>query len=207
MSSHDLDQRAWSLHLGVPPATVYNWESGNTRLPDATVADLSAALQIDADRCRHLLTRATPAPPPPVRSALAVLRLRRGISQVAASRALGVARSTLRQWEEGQPPPLDAVRRMAAVYAVSVARVADAAGVRFPTELDPTTWRAGDLPAVLRVLRAWSGLTQAELAARCGARPDTVRAWEAGRTRPTPESRRRLEHLYRLPPEALRRAW
>lgn len=44
------------------------------------------------------------------------------------------------------------------------------------------TWRA----PVLRVLRQWNGLTQAQVARRCEASTDSVRAWERGRQQPGP---------------------
>lgn len=194
--------------VGVPAHTVYNWESGRARVPDDLVPTLATALGIDARRLPDVVRRpARVTPDETPRPPLAVLRLRRGLSQVRAAEALGICRSTLRLWEDGSTPSLDSLRRMAGVYGVPVSRVAVAAGVQFPRELDPTTWTSGDLPAVLRVLRSWSGLTQQELASRCGSRTSTVRTWESGRCRPGAEFRTRLEALYRLQPGALLNAY
>ncbi|UMG93974.1 helix-turn-helix transcriptional regulator [Nocardioides sp. TF02-7] len=81
--------------------------------------------------------------------------------------------------------------------------LARAAGVEPPPLLDPARWGGGDLPEVLRTLRAWTGTTQRRLAAVCGCSPTTVRAWEAGRTTPRAEALRRLEQAFRLPHRAL----
>lgn len=62
-------------------------------------------------------------------------------------------------------------------------------------------------PNVLRALRSWSGLTQRELAQRCGASTDSVRGRENGRLHPGPRFLLRLEILYRLPASALLAAY
>ena len=96
---------------------------------------------------------------------------------------------------------------MAGLYDLPISHVANAAGVAFPSELDPSTWSPGQLPCLLRVLRDWSGLTQRALAVRVGAAVATVRGWESGRTQPGDRLRRRLEQVYRLPDGALLAAY
>jgi len=189
----------------VPVSTVYNWEAGRSRIPDRHLAPLADALGLEPAALCDLLRRAPagrPVPPLPT-SPLRRLRCRRGLTQDAAARHVGVSRHTLGGWERGTRLPLHALRRLAATYGVPVGAVAEAAGVPAPRELDPRAWRSGDLPHVLRALRAWSGLTQREVAATCGCSVEAVRSWERGRGGPRTASRRRLEELYRLSPGAL----
>lgn len=189
--------------VGVPAATVYNWESGRARVPLDHLPGLARALRLEVDALRELLTRPVPAflpaPVPPLRR----LRHRVGLSQAEVAVRVGVSRRIVGRWERGSRPPLSALRRLALVYGVAVTEVARAAGVQPPAELDPRRWAPGDLPAVLRVLREWSGLTQREVAERCGCSVDATRAWERGRGLPRPESLRRLEAAYGLVPGAL----
>ena len=193
------------LLVQVPASTVYNWEAGRCRIPLGHLRPLAAALDLEPALLCSLLRRgpvtATERPRPMGR--LAVLRARHGLSQARAAASLGVSRSTLRLWEGGERPPLFAIRALAGLYGVPTSRVAEVAGVDFPRHLDPSTWRPGDLPVVLRVLREWSGLTQRAVGEHCGATQSTVRAWENGRTQPTAQFRHNLERVHRLPGGAL----
>lgn len=60
---------------------------------------------------------------------------------------------------------------------------------------------------MLATLRGWNGLTQAELALRCGLHRTTVRGWENGRGVPSGRSRERLERVHGLPAGALLAAY
>lgn len=193
--------------VGVPPATVYNWEAGRARLPLEHLPKLADVLRVECDALRVLLARVpvetASKPPGPLRR----MRHRAGLSQAAVARRIGASRHLVGSWERGdQQPPLVAVRRLARVYGVPVAVVARAAGVRPPELLDPRRWSPGDLAAVLKVLRHWSGLRQRDVAERCGCSVAAVRAWEAGRGVPLPVRRQRLEALFGLPQDALVRA-
>jgi transcriptional regulator with XRE-family HTH domain len=193
--------------VGVPPATVYNWEAGRARLPLEHLPKVADVLSLDLESLRDLLVR-PPAPKParPPRP-LRQMRHRTGLPQAVVAARIGASRHLVGAWERGeQTPPLAAVRGLAAVYGVPVAAVARAAGVRPPELLDPRRWSAGDLPAVLRVLREWSGLRQRDVADRCGCSVAAVRAWEGGRGVPLPARRRRLEQVFGLTPDALLRA-
>lgn len=190
--------------VGVPPASIYNWESGRARIPVHHVPALADLLRIETDALLGLLERwpAETQPPPPI-SELRRLRRRTGLSQARVAGAIGVSRHSLGAWERGARPPLSALRPLAGVYGVPVATVARAAGVRAPRLLDRRQWGAGDLAAVLVTLRQWAGLGQRELAERCRRSVSTVRGWEHGRGTPRSSSRRRLERLYGLPDGAL----
>lgn len=202
-AARGLTGSALASFVGVAPHTVYNWERGGCRIPDRHLPALAEALQVRPKQLRDILRRPTPSPRPKPRHPLVVLRRRRGLSQTAAANLLEVNRGTLRRWETGTAPPLHALRKIARVYAMPIGQVARAAGVSSPPVLDPSRWRPGDLPVVLRTLREWSGLTQRELAERCGAAKCTVGAWENSRLQPGPRMRKRLETVHRLPAGAL----
>jgi len=192
--------------LGVRASTVYNWEAGRARIPHAQVDPLARLLRIPTT---DLVVRLRAAPVPRSRrptptTALERLRQRHRLSIQQAAAAADVPRRALSEWERGRrTPPLAAARRLARAYGVPLAEVAAAAGVRAPRLLDARQWQAGDLPAVLRCLRAWTGLTQRELASRARCSPETVRSWEAGRATPRPAYLRRVERAFGLTVGAL----
>lgn len=192
--------------LTVPVSTVYNWEAGRARIPERQLAPLAATLGLTPEvLAARLAAPATvpdrPGSPP---SPLRRLRHRSRLSQARAAAAAGVDRHSLGAWERGDGvPSLAALRLLARTYGVPVATVARAAGVRAPHLLDRRRWQPGDLPAVLRTLRQWVGLTQGQLAARCACSAAAVRNWEAGRTSPSPRLLQGLERAFGLPTGAL----
>lgn len=193
--------------LGVPAATVYNWESGRARIPDAHLARLASLVGTSEPRLRKALHAARAVEQAAPASPLRRLRRGSGLSQDAVARRIGVSRHRIGAWERGTRPPLWAVRALATVYGVPVSRLAHLTRVAPPPLLDRRRWERGDLPRVLWILRAWSGLTQREVATRCRVHPTSVRAWEAGRAVPSARSRERLESVYGLAPGELRTAY
>ncbi len=203
----DLPAQELADALGVPVHTLYNWESGRCRVPHRFLGPLAEALQVTPNRM-HLLLATAPevARPPaaPTARTLQALRRRRGLTVTASARFVGVSRWSIRAWEDRRTvPPLWAVRRLAGLYGVAAAEVAGVCGVALDLKLHPGTWRPGDLGEVLVTLRAWTGVTQRDVAGRLGAGTATVRAWEAGRCRPRAASLRKLERLFGLPVAAL----
>ena len=190
--------------IGVRASTVYNWEHGRCRVPEDHLPALARALGSSPEDLRTLL-RGAAVRPPPRRSTegLALLRRRSGLSRRAVALRLDVSIDVLGRWEREGPPTWHALRRLASAYGVSVEAAARAAGAAPPRALDPRSWRPGDLPQVIRVLRSWAGLTQRELADRLGCSAETVRGWESARGIPSPELRRRLETTYGLVPGGL----
>lgn len=201
-----LPVRRIAADLGVHEATVYNWEAGRVRIPDAHLPALARLLTRSEPRLREEL-RAAPAPVATTVGSLRRLRRRTGLSQEAVARRVGTTRRRVGAWERGELPPLWAVRRLARVYGVPVSRLAGLVGLAAPRLLDPATWSAGDLPDVLATLRAWSGHSQAEVAQHCGLHRTTVRAWENGRAVPSRRSREALESAFGLGPGALLAAY
>lgn len=198
--------------VGVPAHTVYNWEHGRARIPLRHVPGLAEVLNLDADQLVDVLVRAPMAPlstrnDPSTVTGLRQLRRRTGLTQRNVAEKLGVSRHSVGVWEAGGRPPLHAVRKLGRIYGVPVSTVAAAAGVVPPPELDPQTWKPGNLARVLRVLRQWSGLTQQEVARACGCKQVTVRSWEAARSQPQPKFRARLETFFRLTPGSLVRLY
>ena len=196
--------------LGVTTRTVYRWERGGSRLPIRLVAPLAGSLGMEADELIGAL-RSSPRGPRAIgrpSGELAGLRGEAGHSQAGVAELLGVSRTTVRGWENGSVvPPWPAIRQMAALYGVSVTVLAKAAKAGGPELLAPDAWRPGDLARVLRLLRRWNGLTQAEVARQCDVSTGSVRGWEHGRQQPGSSARRGLEALYRLPDDALLRAY
>jgi len=189
---------------GVPQHTVYNWESGRARIPAHRIDVLAELFDLPADRLLTALRRPVPPRPASPLPPLHRLRTEHGWSQAALARAIGVSRTTLRDWERGVTvPPWPALRHLSHAIGVPLSVVAAAAGRRLPAELDPRRWRAGMLAGVLVTLREWSDLTQAALAGRLDCSTAAVRCWERGDHKPSPALRARLERLYRLYPGAL----
>ena len=208
-AAHGLTASELAHRVAVPVHTVYNWEAGSARVPRRQVQLLAEVFAMAVDNVETCLRRgpAPAVPDPEGQSPLRRLRVAAGQSQEQLSRSAGVARSSLRAWEHGAAPGLSAIRGLARALDLPAVELARRLGVDLPRELVPTAWRPGDLPAVLRVLRLWSRLTQAELARHCGCSSAAVRSWERGRSRPSERLRERLEVLYRLPPGALLRVY
>ncbi|MFD1146820.1 helix-turn-helix domain-containing protein [Saccharothrix hoggarensis] len=196
--------------LRVTVQTVYNWERGGSRLPVRLLEPLARCLGMGIEELVKALRAARRDTRTVVRlrGELASLRDTAGFSQARVADLLGVSRTTLRRWERGEVvPPWQAIRLMATLYQAPLAVVAAAAKAGKPRFLDPENWLPGDLPEVLRVLRQWNGLTQAQVAEHCGTSTATVRGWERARQRPRPSQCHRLERLYRLPHDSLLRAY
>ena len=202
---HRLTASEVSLQISVSQHRVYNWEAGRARIPHRFLAPLAEVFSMSTDELEHWLRRGPVRvmPRPGDRNPLRRLRLAAGQSQDQLSRSAGVGLSSLKAWEYGAPPALSAIRGLAQALDLPAQKLALALGLDLPRELVPAAWKPGDLPEVLRVLRLWSRLTQAELASRCGCSAVSVRSWEGGRARPSGRSRERLERLYRLPAGAL----
>ena len=195
--------RSVAAHLQVPDSTVYNWEAGRVRIPVRHIAPLALLLRLSEATLTRYLSEAPLTSPPDPATPLRRLRRRSGLSQDRVAQQLGTTRGRIGSWERGATPPLWALRDLARLYGVTLARIAVLVDAPPPEALRRSSWSAGDLPVVLRTLRAWTGLTQREVAHRCGLHVATVRGWENGRAVPTSRSRERIESVYGLQPGAL----
>lgn len=199
--------------IGVPPHTVYNWESGRARIPAARVGELAAFFGTGPSELTGFLRRnssCTLRSPEAASTGnrLRSLRSRKGLSIGALAPRLGVSAWALRNWElDRRKPTWHGIRQLALHLDVPIATIAQIVGLTPPPELRPAEWTPGSLGTVLRLLRNWSGLTQQELAVSCGCSGETVRGWEAARFAPSDGHRRTLEDLYRLDARSLIRAY
>ncbi|WP_186449792.1 MULTISPECIES: helix-turn-helix transcriptional regulator [unclassified Nocardioides] len=193
--------------LGVPVATVFNWEAGRAGMPLELLPRLASLIGAPAGSVTPRELRALLAAHQPRRSRhsgpLQRARARRGLTQARLADHLGVSRHLVGAWERGRAPRLAHQRRLAEVLGTDVATVSAWFATTPPLGLRPAAWRPGDLPQVLRDLRAWSGLTQRDVARHCGRSTSAVRSWEAGRKVPPAAQRAALAALYRLPAGAL----
>ncbi len=155
--------------------------------------------RLSPQEVRALLTRHRPLRPPrhgPLRRA----RGRSGLSQQRLAEQLGVSRQLVGCWERGLAPRIVHQRGIARILGTDVATVSGWFGTPPPLGLRPARWRPGDLGQVLRDLRAWSGLSQGDVARPLrlldgcrpgvGVRPDRAAGAAAGAARRSPPGAR-----------------
>jgi transcriptional regulator with XRE-family HTH domain len=124
--------------------------------------------------------------------AMARLRKRRGLTLDALGELLGQSRQHLITWEKGLARPTP----------VKLVALAKALGVE-PSALTTMSSEGPDLAA----LRAWAGLTQAQLAAAAGIPRPTYSALERGALALRLEVARRVATALGREPEEIRRAY
>jgi transcriptional regulator with XRE-family HTH domain len=121
------------------------------------------------------------------------------MSQREAAAHLRIAVGTLARYEAGErATPVTVVRRMAAIYHRGVGEVLRSSGTPV-VPLPPVPWTPGDLPEALTALRLAAGLSKVALGRLVGRSGQAVSQWEAGRSRPTPATCRRMEAVFGLP--------
>jgi DNA-binding XRE family transcriptional regulator len=139
------------------------------------------------------------------RHPLRLARDRAGVTQGQAARQLQIGRERLAKLEEGQILPTYGIaRRMAAVYRCELATLARAAEIPPPLLLTRRRGVAGSWPDVLRQLRDWHDISVPALARVAQVRPQTVRNWERGETRPSAAKCLLVERTFNLAQDALR---
>ncbi|MGN6242418.1 MAG: helix-turn-helix domain-containing protein [Motilibacteraceae bacterium] len=127
--------------------------------------------------------------PGDVARAVAAWRRREGLSLERAGALLGVAGTTVRDWERGRSPRPWHLRRLALLRVLPAQQPCP----------------SSDAPAVLAAVRADVGLTLASFARIAGCSASTVSRWEGGSRRPGREQLERLARDPRLAGEPARR--
>ena len=183
--------------LGVAPTTVFEWETGRTRVPTWALRRLAAAVGTEVEDL-VACGRQQPCRPAPELT-LAALRHRVRMTQREAAAVLGLSASSLGRYETGRRPiGLPLARAMAQAYRVPLGRVLAAAGLAPPLMLVTPVWTRDQLPAILTDLRHAAGASISEVARCAGVSHPTVRRWETGESVPSAGALARLELRYRL---------
>lgn len=127
------------------------------------------------------------------------LRAKKGLSQAALARMIGVRQPTVAAYESGKAHPgpavCEAIRRLLSVTIIDPGREAAEAE---SLETRKQARGAGRLKKniTIRGLRKSVGLTQAEFAQTIGICTGSVAAYESGKTRPGPKVIVRIRELY-----------
>jgi transcriptional regulator with XRE-family HTH domain len=188
-------QRAVAERLGVAPTTLAMWESARVRVHVRQVQRLCAVLDVDVTA----LT-AEPAAEEPDPRPLRRYRRTAGMSRAEAAAALGISVGSLARYEaQERPTPIPVVRRMAHAYGRRFEELLRHSGSRLLPVPPRRRWRPEEFPETLRALRVVGGLSKVGLGRAVGRSGQAVASWEAGRTRPSPATYRRLEVVFGLP--------
>jgi len=210
-----------AIQVGLPAVALRLWEQGRfiprthhlLRLatvlathPNATAHQLvftdSPGLHSpthDKEHPAHMTTPTTPTAPSRTAGFAAVIRAARqaaGLSQTDLASRVGVAASTVGQWERGQViPTLPLYCELISVLGPWPLLEA----LLPPHQTDPAvraqlphSGQPGGMAASIRAARRAAGLTQAQLGVWVGVQQSTVSQWEHGRTIPTLPMLRRL---------------
>jgi DNA-binding transcriptional regulator YiaG len=122
---------------------------------------------------------------------LTSLRRRFDLTQQELAELLEVSPVTVTAWETGKSRPRPGnLAQIVTLRGMAQSEVDEALG-REPAPPAPT-------PAQLKRLRKKNGLTQAELAELVGVSTASVTSWEAGKTAPGRDNRRRLGELRQM---------
>jgi transcriptional regulator with XRE-family HTH domain len=188
--------------LGVSLSTVYEWESGRTRVPRRVIGLFADACQMEQEELvRQACAGPRPASP---RSALAAIRRRAGMTQREAAAVLRLSPSTLSRYENGhRAVRLPLARRLARAYSVKLGTVLAACDVVPPRMLLTPTWTPEQLPRILADLRVAAGASKSQVARSAQVGHSTVGRWETGESRPSRLALATLEATYELSPGRL----
>ncbi len=173
-----LTQQALGARLGVAQSTVGQWEREATAPTLDHFLAMTRAFGVGGVR---LLT--APAPTARLGTAIRAARTAAGLTQDALAARLGVAQSSVAQWErEMAAPTLDHFLAMTHAFGVGGAGLLTAA--------------PGRLGASIRARRRAAGLSQEELAGLLGVLQSSVAQWERGATAPTLDHFLAMTHAF-----------
>jgi transcriptional regulator with XRE-family HTH domain len=190
-----VSQRALALRLGVAPTTLAMWERAGVRVPLGIAFEVASILAVELDTLAALPPAAEPDPRP-----LRRLRTAAGMTRSEAAAHLAICVATLARYEAGQRRvPVGVLRRMATAYRRPVRELLELAGCHLMPLPSGRRWQPADVPPAIRALRVAAGMTKVELGRTVSRSGQAVAGWEAGRSRPTPATCRRLETVFGLP--------
>lgn len=128
-------------------------------------------------------------------------RKARGLTQLTLAMRLGVTPQAVGKWERGESEPdLTLLCPLAKELNVTLETLF---GLEQKAGYIPVDLSMEQLRDDLKARRTAAGLTQAELAAKLGLRPQTVSKWETGVCAPDLDYLNRLCALYNITPTAL----
>ena len=201
--ANGLSRRQLAEGLRVSTATVAHWECARRGLPVSRIPALADVLGVEPSAVVSALR--APASGADHARLLVQLRRRAGLTQRQAATRVGVSDGTISAWERGvRQPTWPHARRLADAYRCELGQVARAVGLCPPANLNTTSLVAGNLPAVLRDIRAWRGTSLRQVAADANVNWQTLRRWEAGLTSPNRGTLPRIEAALGLAPGSLR---
>ncbi len=213
-------------HMGVTPAAARCWETGKTFPTPNLAARLAELLEIPLNTIEALRpwpkgaanTKADGSGPD--RAGLARLmiayRRRHGLTQKALAGLLGVSMTSVADWEQGRKfPEWHSLVRLADLFGLStedIERLRPPHGTEAALRLLAPA-NASGLPdlghrSLAWLMLAWrhrQGVTQAELAKRCGVTQSAVSLWEKGREFPQGRTLLRLAGVLGLSGDTIER--
>lgn len=139
--------------------------------------------------------------PPGAGLGLAEARRRMGLSREEVALKLGVHMLSIKNWETGKNRPrAQFIPALARLYGLEEPELRQTLGLE-----EPQRERAAKRGHALRQIRLRAGLSLEQAAWRMGVTASAVRQWETGKTRPKPQSQRKIAQAYGLEPAELER--
>ena len=139
--------------------------------------------------------------PPGAGLGLAEARRRMGLSREEVALKLGVHMLSIKNWETGKNRPrAQFIPALARLYGLEEPELRQTLGLE-----EPERERVAKRGQALRQARLRAGLNQEQAAWRLDVTAAAIRQWETGKTRPKPQSQRKIAQAYGLEPKELER--
>jgi DNA-binding transcriptional regulator YiaG len=163
---HGFTQKEFAKKLDVSPATVSNWEQGETNPQPDTVEQIKT-LDVEEGDTEDPFTG----------DDIKQLRDEKGFSQSELADKLGVSAGTVSNWERGESSPgPDTIERIQNIEA---------------SEEERETLSGQEM----KDLRGELDMSQSDLADRLDVSPGTVSNWETGKSQPDPDTVEKIKAL------------
>ena len=177
--------------LEVSPATISQWERGESRPRSNNQARIITLREMEKEQVDEILDREDGRHR--AGQKLKEIRERLNITQTKLAKLLGVSIASVRNWEAGEATPRQKnVERIKELEQTPEESIKEEVGVEESDEFD--TSRLAELKNELN-------LTREQLAELLGVTANTVWNWETGRTTPFPENRKKIRELEQNPPD------